>query len=129
LRQAVELANEINNTNPNRNEANTPSEENAGNPGEPKKAFGGSMYAASATPVVFGEAGPEIATFTPLTKANTLGFGGLSPYRGGMGAGGGGGGGLAAIRIMLSPGLIAQIIDSTLDHQSKVFLDIINARE
>lgn len=65
-----------------------------------KFASGGSMVATKPTMAIFGEAGPELATFTPLSKMNSNGSGE--------------GGGRGTLEISLAPGLIGEIVDNAL---------------
>jgi hypothetical protein len=74
--------------------------------GIPGFAKGGTLIARKPTLAVFGEAGAERADFTPLNK------GGASSN----GASGGGMGGQLSLRIALSEGLVAEIIESSLEN-------------
>jgi hypothetical protein len=73
--------------------------------GIPGFADGGTMVARKPTLALFGEKTPEIASFTPINKVN--GNGGLS--------GGGGMGGSLDLRISISEGLIADIVEASLE--------------
>ena len=72
------------------------------------QAKGGTYFADRPTHAIFGEAGPEIASFTPVSK-----------IRSGGGAGQGVGGNIS-LRVSLDPDLEARIIDSSLDNVSAV---------
>lgn len=75
---------------------------------------GGTVLATKPTMALFGEAGPEIASFIPLSKLNQKGAGGGSGY--------------ARVEVWLSPGLEGKIIDSTLDQTANVFLRVLEER-
>jgi len=84
-------------------------------------AFGGSVYANTPTTALFGEV-PEVATFTPLSKlksSNSL------PYQ----YSDTGKGGNMKVQIILSPGLEAKIIDSSLGSMAEILQDALGARE
>lgn len=74
-------------------------------------AEGGTLIARKPTLAMFGERGDEAVQFTPLNRQgrniNQL-FGDRSGVTGG--------GGSLALRIGMSPGLIAEIVDTTLDN-------------
>lgn len=82
-------------------------------------AEGGTLVATRPTKAVFGEAGPEVVSFTPLTRPgndrNKI-FGDKSAL---------GTGGNLDLRLELSPDLEARIIDSSLDNVA-VHLDKIS---
>ena len=88
------------------------------NLGEKNYAEGGSVIATRATRAVFGERGPELATFTPLDRngrdVNKL-FGGES---------GGGGEGRISLDILLSPDLEARIVENSMDGVANVISKI-----
>ena len=65
-------------------------------PSEPHYAAGGSVIATKPTRAIFGDAGPELAEFTPLGKGRL------------------GKGGTATIELLLSPDLEARMVDNTL---------------
>jgi hypothetical protein len=73
-------------------------------------AEGGTYVATRPTKAIFGERGPEMATFTPINRTgqdvNKL-FGDISP--------GGNGGNSIDLRVSLSRDLIAEVVDATLD--------------
>jgi len=89
-------------------------------------AEGGIVIANKPTTVTFGEAGPEVAMFTPLSRAgvNTGRVTGNLP----AGLGGGSAGGKHTVGISLSPGLEGKIIDQTMDEMSEVLIKIERAR-
>jgi hypothetical protein len=76
------------------------------------QARGGTYLATSPTQATFGEAGPELATFTPLSK---IGSGGRAS--GGIGGIPGMGGDLQ-LSILLSPDLEAKIVRTSLENVS-----------
>ena len=74
---------------------------------------GGMAFARKPTTVQFGEV-PEIAAFAPLSQLSSM-----------FGQGGGGGGGeKVELLVMLEPGLKGEIIDSTMDEVSNVFVKV-----
>ena len=89
-------------------------------------AEGGTVIANKPTTVTFGEAGAEIATFTPLNRAgvNTNQVSGSLP----AGVGGGGGGGKYVVRISLSPGLEGKIVGQALDQAADIIFKLERAR-
>lgn len=84
-------------------------------------AQGGTIIADQPTSVIFGEAGIEAATFTPINRTgadvNKL-FSNMS------GGGGGAGGGNVGIEILLSPDLEARIVSNTLSKTGQVFTKV-----
>ena len=77
-------------------------------------AEGGTFVATRPTKVMFGEKGPEMASFTPLGRTGAdVGkvFGQSSP---------GGGQNSLSLRVMISDGLIADIVDSSLENVAAV---------
>ena len=90
------------------------------------QAEGGTIIANKPTTVTFGEAGAEIATFTPLNRAgvNTNQVTGSMP----AGMGGGGGGGKYVVGISLSPGLEGKIVDQALGQASDIIFKLERAR-
>ena len=97
----------------------------SGMPGVPSKAEGGIVIANKPTTVTFGEAGAEMATFTPLNRAGVN----TNQVIGNLPAGvGGGGGGKYVVGISLSPGLEGKIVDQALDQASEIMFKIERAR-
>lgn len=84
--------------------------------GVPGYAEGGSVIASTPTAAIFGEAGPELATFTPLSRAgaNVGKLTGNVP---------GGSGGKATISINLGAGLVGQIVDNAMGEVATVLLN------
>jgi hypothetical protein len=85
-----------------------------------EQAEGGTIIAKKPTVAIFGEAGPEMATFTPLNKlADTSPFGGQAPVgaRDSM---------LGRLRLemLLSPDLEARITDNTLNEVADTIFKI-----
>lgn len=77
-------------------------------------AEGGTLIANKSTLAMFGERGAEAATFTPLNRTGrNVGqvFGDV----------GGGGNSSLALSIQLSDGLIAEIVDTSLDNVAVAF--------
>jgi hypothetical protein len=74
--------------------------------GIPGFADGGTLIARKPTLALFGEKSPEIASFTPINRVN--GNGGLS--------GAGSTGGSLDLRISISEGLIADIVEASLEN-------------
>jgi DNA repair exonuclease SbcCD ATPase subunit len=85
-----------------------------------EQAEGGSIIARKPTVAIFGEAGDEMATFTPLNKLDrTSTFGGQSPVGSKdslMGK--------LRLEMLLSPDLEARIIDDTLDEVAEVIYTV-----
>jgi len=79
-------------------------------------AEGGSVIASRPTAAIFGEAGPELATFTPLSRAGAN----VGKVTGGMA---GGQGGKATISINLGAGLVGQIVDNAMGEVATVLLN------
>ena len=81
-------------------------------------AQGGTVLANRPTMALFGEAGPEIASFIPTRK--------LSASPGAVGSGGGkqGAGGSLRLMLELSPDLEARIVDTSLNEVSTVIRTI-----
>lgn len=73
----------------------------------PGMAQGGTLFADTPTTVRFGEAGPEMATFIPLSRMNSS----LNQSGGQTGASGEGS---VKIELLLSPDLEARVIENTL---------------
>jgi hypothetical protein len=86
-------------------------------------AKGGTYLATRPTTATFGEAGPEIAQFIPLSKLGSSNAGASSSFGGGMGAGG-----TLQLMVDLSPDLEARIIDKSLDNVSAVIRTTRNQR-
>ena len=79
-------------------------------------AEGGSVIASTPTAAIFGEAGPEMATFTPLSRPGSN----VGKVTGG---GAGGQGGKATISINLGAGLVGQIVDNAMGEVATVLLN------
>ena len=88
-----------------------------------RRAEGGTMFANKPTTVTFGEAGMEMATFTPMGRAgkdiNKMFSGNMS---------GAGGSGKVSIELLLSPDLESRIVSNTLDKTAEVFIQTIRGR-
>jgi uncharacterized membrane protein len=84
--------------------------------GVPGYAEGGSVIASTPTAAIFGEAGPELATFTPLSRAGAD----VGKLTGNVP---GGSGGKATISINLGAGLVGQIVDNTMGEVATVLLN------
>jgi hypothetical protein len=80
-------------------------------------AEGGSVVATQPTAAIFGEAGPEMATFTPLNRpgADVNKVNGTLPKSGS--------GGKATISINLGAGLVGQIVDNAMGEVATVLLN------
>lgn len=79
-------------------------------------AEGGTLVATKPTLALFGEAGPERVDFTPLTRpGRNVGrtFGGSLPNQQGR----------ISLRISLTPGLTADIIDQSLNQMADIIVD------
>ena len=97
----------------------------SGMPTEPSKAEGGTIIANEPTTVTFGEAGAEIATFTPLNRAGVN----TNQVTGSLPAGmGGGSGGKYVVGISLSPGLEGKIVGQALDQAADIIFKLERAR-
>lgn len=82
-------------------------------------ALGGTEYVNKPTVALFGEAGPEVVTFTPINRMNTNNMGLPNPFYGA----GGGQGGKMSVLIRLSPGLVAEIVDQSMGEVAKIIED------
>jgi len=80
------------------------------------QALGGSYLATRPTHALFGEAGPEIASFIPVRKLQASGAIGSS-FGGGMG-------GKIEIEMLLSPDLEARVMRNTLSEASQVIAKV-----
>ena len=80
-------------------------------------AEGGSVIATHPTAAIFGEAGPEMATFIPLNRpgADVNKVTGAMPKSGS--------GGKATISINLGAGLVGQIVDNAMGEVATVLLN------
>ena len=76
------------------------------------------MYANAPTSAMFGENGPEIAQFTPLSKLNTND---LSPVSNSSAQALQNGGGKIKLEVWLSDGLESRIIDNTMGQLASIF--------
>ena len=81
--------------------------------GVPTFARGGSMLATRPTLAMFGEAGAELATFTPISS---------------IGKNGGNGQGRLAIEILLSPELESNIVENTLTEVGNIISSVERSR-
>jgi DNA-directed RNA polymerase subunit F len=79
-------------------------------------AEGGSVIASRPTAAIFGEAGPELATFTPLSRAGAN----VGKLTGNVPSGSGG---KATISINLGAGLVGQIVDNAMGEVATVLLN------
>jgi hypothetical protein len=87
-------------------------------------AEGGTVIANRPTVAVFGEAGPEMATFTPLNrtgKDTNKVFGDMS--------GNGAGGGRILIEMSLSPDLEARVVENSLSKTADVIAKISRSKQ
>jgi hypothetical protein len=82
-------------------------------------AEGGTIIARKPTVALFGEAGPEMATFTPLNKLGEGMVGGQAPVDGRQSLQG-----RLRLEMLLSPDLEARITDNTLDEVADVIYTI-----
>lgn len=83
-------------------------------------AQGGSIVADQPTSVTFGEAGPEIATFTPIGRTGTD----VNKVFSSLGGSDGGTGGQIEIGVSLSPDLESRIIKNTLGETARVISNV-----
>lgn len=83
------------------------------------RAFGGTDYANTPTLRMFGEAGPEIATFTPVSRFNTKNLGLPNAYLGDT-LPGASSGGKTQVIIRLSPGLVSEIVDGAMNGVARI---------
>ena len=83
------------------------------------QAEGGTIIARKPTVAIFGEAGPEMAQFTPLNQLGSQGSGGQMPISGRRSQNG-----KLALQVLLSPDLEARIIDSALNEVADVVFTI-----
>lgn len=89
-------------------------------------ASGGMEIAKKPTIAMFGEGGPEIATFTPINRVNTNN---KSPVDSGMGnVMPGSMGGKLHLMVELSPDLEARIVDNTLDQSAEIIQTALGRR-
>lgn len=88
-----------------------------------KFARGGTLIATKPTTAIFGESGPELAEFTPLSQLKT------NPANPNANLGGiNGKGGIAKIELWLSPDLEARIVDNTLGQAAEIVTEMGRAR-
>lgn len=85
-----------------------------------KKAEGGSVIATRPTRAIFGERGPELATFTPLGRTGRD----VNKLFGDKSSGGGGVNGQIVIGIDLSPDLEARIVENSMNGVAEVVLRV-----
>lgn len=78
-------------------------------------AQGGMMVANKPTLALFGEAGPEMATFIPLSKLGKVGGSNNVPVSQDVNAGG-----MMRLEVGLSPDLVVRVIDSTLGETAQL---------
>lgn len=83
-----------------------------------RRAEGGTMLANRSTTVTFGEAGLEMATFTPIGRTGKD----MNKTFSNLSGGGNGGGGMMQIEMLLSPELEARIIKNTLGQTAEIIL-------
>jgi hypothetical protein len=83
-------------------------------------AFGGTEYANTPTMAMFGEAGPEIATFTPVSRFNTKNLGLPNAYLGDTLPGGGNEANKTQVYIRLGPGLVSEIVDGAMNGVARI---------
>lgn len=83
-------------------------------------AQGGSIIANQPTNAVFGEAGPEIATFTPIGRKGTD----VNKMFSALSGEGGGASGQLEIGVSLSPDLESRIIKNTMGETAKVISNV-----
>lgn len=86
-------------------------------------ALGGTQYANTPTLAMFGEGGPEIATFTPVSRLNTTN---RSPVS--RSVNGGGVNGSVRIEVALGPDLEARIVDNTLGQSAQIIEEALSGR-
>lgn len=84
-------------------------------------AQGGTLIARKPTLAMFGEAGAERVDFTPLGRP---GF----ANRAAMGSGQRGAGGMIRLLVSMSPGLVGEIVDQTLDEASNIYFEVERGR-
>jgi hypothetical protein len=89
------------------------------------QAEGGTIIARKPTVAVFGEAGPEMATFTPLNKLGSVGGAAITP----MNAGNMSRDGRIRLEMLLSPDLEARVVDNTLGEIADINFAIERARK
>lgn len=101
----------------------TPGEQNAAGGGFQQ---GGTVFADRPTVAVFGEAGPEFATFTPVGRRGAD----VGRVFGNVPSGVGGPGLMGAIElaVLLSPDLEARIVNNTLDRTADVIFSLERSR-
>jgi hypothetical protein len=87
-------------------------------------ALGGTAYANRPTLALFGESGPEIASFMPVNRMNTNN---KSPVSRGLGTSGGSGG-TVRVEVALGPDLEARIIDNTLGQSAEIIETALSGR-
>lgn len=85
-----------------------------------KQAQGGTVIASRPTLALFGEAGLEAATFTPIGRVGT----GVGRTMGGMPAGTGGGEGKLTVEVMLDPNLQTKIVDESMGRVANVITNV-----
>lgn len=95
-------------------EQQTPSPGGPGPEPQAPMAAGGTLFARKPTHVLFGEAGPEIATFTPLSKVGQ--DRGSSPF--------GRTSGKINLLVTLDPNLKAEIIEDTLGQAAEIIVEV-----
>ena len=89
------------------------------------RAGGGTMLADRPTTVTFGEAGLEMAKFIPIGRTGKD----MNKVFGNLGGGSGGVGGNLKLQIVMSEGLIASIVDTSLRNVTSVFESVKRERK
>ncbi|MHA2086099.1 MAG: hypothetical protein ACXABD_20330 [Candidatus Thorarchaeota archaeon] len=89
------------------------------------QAEGGTIIARKPTVAVFGEAGTEAATFTPLNRLGSVGGAAITP----MNAGNMSRDGRIRLEMLLSPDLEARVVDNTLGEIADINFAIERARK
>lgn len=95
-----------------------------GGPSIGPQAFGGTYFASRPTNATFGERGPELAMFIPLSGAMSS----ISKISGSGGALAGQGGGKMEIFLTLSPDLEARVINTTMDKTANIIARVNNSK-
>lgn len=88
------------------------------------RAQGGTLLATRPTNATFGEAGPELVTFTPLNRMGAdVGkiFGGTFPNAGA-------GGGMLKLEVLLSPDLEARVVEKSMNGVADVIIKVTDSK-
>lgn len=91
------------------------------NPNQPGFASGGMAYANKPTTALFGEGGPEVALFLPLSKLLSGSINNRSELPS-ISKSGGGDKGRLQVEVLLGAGLEGRIVDKTLNNVANVVL-------